>query len=98
LACNDNPTKVIGPEKFLLAIQVIIGGYTKADPPTKRMLPVEANVLELMVKMGYGKEGLIKAQAVGDLALIAFYYLLRIGQYTVNRKRKQIQIDSAVQA
>jgi hypothetical protein len=76
LACNDNPTKVMGSEKLLPAIEVMIDGYTKADPPTKKMLTVEANVLEQMVEMGYGKEGSIKAQAVGDLALIAFYYLL----------------------
>jgi hypothetical protein len=81
----------MGSEKFLPAIQVMIGGYTKADPPTKRMLPVEANVPELMVKMGYEKEGLIKAQAVSDLALIAFYYLLRIGEYTVNRKQNKFK-------
>ncbi len=34
----------------------MIDGYTKADQPTKKMLPVEADVLELMVKMDYGKE------------------------------------------
>jgi hypothetical protein len=79
----------MGSEKFLPAIQVMIDGYTKADPPTKKMLPVEANVLELMVKMGYRKEGLIKAQAVGDLALIAFYYLLHIGEYTVKGKQNE---------
>ncbi len=62
----------MGSERFLLAIQVMIDGYTKADPPTKKMLPVEVDVPELMVEMGYGKEGLIKAQAVGDLALIVF--------------------------
>ncbi len=86
-ACNDNPTKVMGSEKFLPAIQVMIDGYTKADPPTKKMLPVEADVPELTIEIGYGKVGLIKAQAVGDLALIAFYYLLHIGEYTVKRKR-----------
>ncbi len=79
----------MGSEKFLPAIQVMIDRYTKADPPTKKMLPVEANVLELMVEMGYGKEGLIKAQAVGDLAVIAFCYLLRIGEYTVKRKKNK---------
>jgi hypothetical protein len=47
------------------------------------MLPVEADVLELLVKMGYGKDGTIQTQAIGDLSLIAFYYLLRIGEYTV---------------
>ncbi len=39
-----------------------------------------------MVEIGYGKEGSINAQAVGDLALIAFYYLLRIGEYMVKGK------------
>ncbi len=46
------------------------------DPPTKKMLPVEADVTKLLVKMGYGKEGTIHTQAIGDLLLIAFYYLL----------------------
>ncbi len=79
----------MGSEKFLPAIQVLIDGYTKVDPPTKKMLPVEADVPELMVIMGYGKERSKKAQALGDLALIAFYYLLRIGEYTVKGKRNE---------
>ncbi len=86
LACSDNPTKVIRLKKFLPAIQVMIDGYTKADLPTKKMLPVEANVPELIVEVGYGKEGSIKAQVVGDLALIVFYYLLCIGEYTIKGK------------
>jgi hypothetical protein len=53
------------------------------------MLPVEADVPELMVKIGYGKEGSIKAEAVGDLALIAFYYFLCIGEYTVRGKQNE---------
>ncbi len=36
LACNDNPTKVTGSKIFLLAIQIMIDGYTKANPPTKK--------------------------------------------------------------
>jgi hypothetical protein len=53
------------------------------------MLPMEADVPELMVEMGYGKKGPIKAQAVGDLAFITFYSLLRIGEYTVKRKENK---------
>jgi hypothetical protein len=34
--------------------------------------------------MGYGK---MQTQALGDLALIAFYYLLRVGEYTVKHQR-----------
>jgi hypothetical protein len=95
LACNNNPTKIAGSDKFIPAIQVMIDGYTKADPPTKKMLPVEADVPELLVKMRYGKAGLAHSQAVGDLSLIAFYYLLRIGEYTV--KGKQYESKQTIQ-
>jgi hypothetical protein len=83
LACNENPTKVIGSTEFLPALQIMLDGYTKADPPTQKKLLVEADVPKMLVKMGYGKLGSVHAQAVGDLSLIAFYYLLRIGKSTV---------------
>ncbi len=86
LACNKNPTKILGSKKFLPALQIILDGYTKADPPTQKKLPVEADVPELLVEMGYGKSGSLQSQAIGDLSLIAFYYLLRIGEYTVKRQ------------
>jgi hypothetical protein len=65
----------------------MLEGYSKADPPTRKMLPVEADVPKLLVEMGYGKEGTIHTQAIGDLSLIAFYYLLWIGEYTVKGRR-----------
>ncbi len=67
----------------------MIDGYTQADPPTKKMLPVEADVPKLLVEMGYGQSGSAHAQAVGDLSLIACYYLLRIGEYTVKGKQNE---------
>ena len=58
---------------------------TKADPPTKKKLHVEADVPELLIKISYGKLGSLQAQAVNDLSLIAFYYLLCIGKYIVKQ-------------
>jgi hypothetical protein len=87
LACNENPTKVLGSDKFLPALQIMLDGYTKADPPTQKKLPVEADVPKLLVEMGYGKSGSIQNQAIGDLSLIAFYYLLCIGEYTIKHQR-----------
>jgi len=86
LAIGHNPTKIIGSDKFLPALQVMIDGFSKDDPPTCKMLPVESDVPELLVVMGYGKSGTAHTRAVGDVALIAFYYLLRIGEYTVKGK------------
>jgi hypothetical protein len=71
----------------------MLDGYTKADPPTQKKLPVEAEVPKLLVEMGYGKTGSIQSQAVGDLSLIAFYYLLRIGDYTVKRQRDRAKLS-----
>jgi hypothetical protein len=50
----------------------MIEGYNKQDPPTKKMLPVKADVPKLLVKMGYSKSGSPHAKAIGDLMLIAF--------------------------
>jgi hypothetical protein len=85
LACKENPTKILGSEKFLPALQIMLDGYTKADPPTQKKLPVETDVPKLLVKMGYGKLGSIQSQAIGDFSLIA----LRIGQCTMKCQRDQ---------
>ena len=91
LAIGHNPTKVLGSDKFLPALQVMIDGFAKEDPPTRKMLPVEADVPECLVEMGYSKSGTAHTRAVGDLSLIAFYYLLRIGEYTVKSKRNNVK-------
>jgi len=65
----------------------MIDGFAKDNPPTRKMLPVKSDVPELLVEMGYSKSGTAHTRAVGDLSLIAFYYLLRIGEYTIKGKR-----------
>ena len=47
------------------------------------MLLVELDVPKLLVEMGHGKSNTTHLKAIGDLALIAFYYLLRTGEYTI---------------
>ena len=83
MAHGENPTKVRSSDKFLLQLQIQLAGYAKADPPTKKKLPVEADVPELLLDMAYTNKEDAFAQATADLALIAFYYLLRIGEYTL---------------
>jgi hypothetical protein len=87
LARNNNPTKVNSLDKFLPALQVILDGYSKSDPPTQKMLPVKSDVPKLLVEIGYGKDGMTHSNAIGDLVLIAFHYLLQIGEYTIKGKR-----------
>ena len=65
----------------------MLDGFCKADPPTTKQLPVEADVPEFLVKLGLAEETRKLDRAVGDLTLIAFYYLLRIGEYTTKGSR-----------
>jgi hypothetical protein len=87
LACGENPTKVTGSKKLLLGLQQIYDGWQKEDPPTTKQLPVEANDPELLAKKGRDGSASELKRAIGDLSLIAFYYLLCIGEYTVKGTR-----------
>jgi hypothetical protein len=86
MATGKNPTKIAGSDKFLLQLQIQLAGYGKADPPTQKKPPVEADVPELLIDMAYTNKDDAFAQATADLALIAFYYLLRIGEYTIKNR------------
>ena len=73
LACNSNPTKVMGSEKFILALQVMIDGYIKQNLANQEdASSVKADFPKLLLEMGYSKSGTPHTQAVGDLALIIF--------------------------
>jgi hypothetical protein len=47
-----------------------------------KKLPVEVDVVELLVKVAMTPGATAKTKAIADLCMIAFYYLLRIGEYT----------------
>ena len=83
LACGDNPTKVMESNKLLPRLSQIYDGWRKEDPPTTKQLPVEADVPELLAERGLVSTATSLDRAIGDLSLIAFYYLLRIDEYTV---------------
>ena len=60
----------------------MMDGWIREDPPTMKKLPVESDVPELLVTRGQRPEATEKERAIGDWSLIAYYYLLRIGEYT----------------
>ena len=65
----------------------MLDGYRKVDPPTRKKLPVQADVVELLVDAAYQHGSKPGQQATADLSMIAFYYLLRVGEYTIKDKR-----------
>ena len=87
LATNTNPTKIVGSDKLLPRLQQMLDGFRKADPPTTKQLPVEADVPEFLVQLGLSPEARELDRTLGDLTMIAFYYLLCIGKYNTKGTR-----------
>ena len=67
---------------LLPRLQQMLNCFRKADPPTTKQLAVEADVPEFLVQLGLSPEARELDHAIGDLTKMAFYYLLRIGEYT----------------
>ena len=57
----------------------ILDGWRKEDTPSNNKLPVGVDILEFLAELGRDKDATEVLKAVGDLTLIAFYYLLRLG-------------------
>jgi hypothetical protein len=89
LACGENPTKVLGSDKILPQLQQIYDGWRKEDPATTKQLPVEADIPECLAERAQRHSATELYRAVGDLSLVAFYYLLRIGEYTIKGNRNE---------
>jgi hypothetical protein len=85
LAHRNNPTKLEGSNQFIPQLQQVLDGYRKEDPVSLKKRLVEANVPEFLVKTGYAPEGSNLNKAVRYLSLIAYYYLLHVGEYTNKR-------------
>ena len=87
MAHQVNPKKQPGSEKFFLCLQEMFDGWAKEDPPKMKKLSVEVDVPELLAKLALVIGATELTKAIGDNCMIAFYYLLRIGGYTVKVTR-----------
>jgi hypothetical protein len=59
----------------------------KTRPSESKGLPVEAEVPEYLIECVLDPSASELKKAVGDLSLTTFYYLLRVGEYTVKGKK-----------
>ena len=64
----------------------MLAGFRSFDPPTEKKLACHPDLPLFAVMNAYtGKSSPVR-QAAGDLVCIAFYFLLRIGEYTTTQK------------
>jgi hypothetical protein len=89
LAINKDPLKIEGTNNFIPIISQTLQGWAKDDPPTEKKLPVEVDVVEYLVKCSMAPGANSRLRCVADWILIAFYFLLRIGEYTSKGRSRQ---------
>lgn len=65
----------------------VIAGFRTKDPPTIKKLPIEIDIPEYIALCSLRPTATELEKAKADLILIAFYYLLRVGEYTVKHSR-----------
>ena len=93
LQLDGQPNPLVEAEgKYPKAIRMLLETYKREDPPSKPQLAVPVAVPEMMYMLGVNGKTEQK-KCVGDFGLIAFYYLLRVGEYTyvkdTERRRTQ---------
>jgi hypothetical protein len=80
LACDSNPTKIVGSKHLFPCHRIMLDGYRKVDPPTWKKLPVQLDVPKLLTTTAYQPGTAEVQRAMADLTMIAFYYLLWVGE------------------
>ena len=73
---------------YIKPIQLMLAGFKNFDPGVQKKLAVHPDLPQAAVEWGTRKRCSEKERAVADLVNIAFYFLLRVGEYTTKTRRK----------
>jgi len=86
LAGYVNPLYQPNTGKFDIRIRRQLEAFRRLDPPTKPQLAVPLAIPNWIFQASRSSKK-PQIQAVGELALIAFYFLLRVGEYTQSHSK-----------
>ena len=85
---------------YILPVQRVVEGFRRQDPPAIPQMAVPVEVPETAKRLVYLTSD-PRQHAVGDLSVIAFYFLLRSGEYTkprlVKRNGQMVRATRTVQ-
>ena len=76
-----------GTDKYYPLIQQTLDGWRNEDGPVEKKMPVEADIPEWIERESLREEASENEKAVSDLIVMAFFFLLRVGEYTVKSGR-----------
>ena len=84
LAGYPSPLYRTDQKQYNLTIERMVEGFRREDPPSIPQLAVPITVPNACFEASYQQEN-PRIQTAGSLIMIAFYYLLRVGEYTKPR-------------
>ena len=71
---------------YIKPIQLMVAGFSRSDPAVEKKLAAHPDLPRYAVARRNRKKSSKKKKAVGDLMNVAFYWLLRVGVYTTQRR------------
>ena len=87
LDSDSRPLHKRGSDKFIAPIAHMLKGFSKADPATEKKLACHPDLPTEACKRAWASTQTEQDKAIGDLIVIVFYYLLRVGEYTTTASR-----------
>ena len=82
---DRNPCYQVGHQVFLLPIKRLLAGYRRADPPSEQKLAIPIAVIQHILNKATNQPT-VRRLTIANLCTIAFFYLLRVGEYTDSGK------------
>jgi len=90
LAGRPNPLHKPGTTNYHAALAMQTEGYRRADPEPNKQMAVPVRVPNRVFSSTRDTKD-PKLKAIGELVLIAFYFLLRVGEYTYHNTQRRTQ-------
>lgn len=81
------------PGTYITPVARLVEGFRREDPPPVAQIAVPISIPIECLRLGYLSTS-SKQQALGDLTVIAFFYLLRVGEYTITNNKPTHKITS----
>ena len=72
--------------RYWLQLERQLEGFRRQDPPAQHKLAVPVSLINFLINQGNSSPS-TKVKAICDMCSIAFYYLLRVGEYTSHRRK-----------
>jgi len=93
----DNPLyRIPGTTKYFERLAKQIEAYKREDPTSIPQLAVPVALPKHLIRQALKEPYKVKAKAMADLVNIAFYYLLRVGEYTKPHRGERLTVPFRV--